>query len=447
MDDRATQLGNANIGRLLFTFALPAIVATTATSLYNVIDRIFIGNGVGPLALAGLGLTLPVMNLSTAFGTLVGSGAAALVSIRIGEGRRADATRILGNALILNIAISILFTLVTLAFLNPLLILFGADNQTLPYAREFLQIILLGNIFTHILFGLNSIMRASGYPTKAMLSVLITVCCNIILAPLFIFALRWGIRGAATATVLSQFVGMCWVLAHFLRRKSYIRFESWALRINKKLALDIFAIGLSPFFIHVCTSLVTIIMNWRLKEYGGNMAIAAYGIIASIQALVITTVLGMTHGMQPIAGFNFGAGKRDRVLKVYRLTTICATIICTISFVAIELLPQSIASWFTHDSTVIAATADAMRICCAMMLVVGFQVVTSNFFQSINKARLSVFLSLSRQIIFLLPFIWLLPYRWGLNGAWLALPAADLCAAVVTALLLARFLRKFRSSR
>ena len=442
MDRQTEELGHGNIGKLLFAYALPAIIATTASSLYNVIDRIFIGQGVGAIALAGLGLTMPIMNLATAFGTLVGAGSAALVSIRIGEGRREDATQILCNALILNIIISLIFSVIALTFLEPILSLFGADTETLPFAKSFLQIILLGNIFTHILFGLNSIMRASGYPVKAMLSIIITVVCNIILAPLFIFVLQWGIKGAATATVISQFVGMCWVLAHFLSENSYIHFQKSGMRLDWKLIVDVFAIGLSPFFIHVCASLVTVIMNWRLKEYGGNLAIAAFGIIGSIQSLVITFILGLTHGMQPIVGFNYGARQYERAVKTFRLTVYCATAACAVGFLSVMAVPELIPKAFTSDPTVIALTVPAMRLCCAMMLITGFQVVTSNFFQSIDMAKISIFLSLSRQIIFLVPFIAVLPLLFGLNGAWCAMPTADFLASCVTAGILLRFFKK-----
>lgn len=441
MNDRTQQLENGNIRKLLFTFALPSIIATTATSLYNVIDRIFIGNDGGALALAGLGITLPVMNLATALGTLVGAGSSALVSIRIGEKKREEATRILCNAFLLNVIISLCFTATALFFLKPILLLFGADEQTLPYATQFLEIILWGNIFTHLLFGLNSIMRSSGYPFKAMLSVLITVVCNVILAPILIFGCKWGIRGAATATVISQFTGLCWVMAHFIHKKSYIHFERKAMRIYWPHTRDVFAIGLSPFFIHVCASLVTIIMNWRLKDYGGNMAIASYGIIAAIQSLVITMVLGMTHGMQPIVGYNYGAKNYSRALQTYWLTVRWATIICAISFAALQLFPQYISRAFTDESSVIRDTAHAMRICCSMMFIIGFQVVTSNFFQSINKAFISVVLSLLRQLLFLIPFIWFLPLMFNLNGAWWATPCADICSVIVTGIILWRFLR------
>ena len=280
-----TELETGNIRKLLWSFAMPAIIATAASSLYNVIDRMFIGQGVGAIALAGLGITLPVMNLATALGTLVGAGSGTLTSIKMGEKKLNDAQQILSNALILNIIISILFSVLALIFLDPILYLFGADEETIPYARDFIQIILIGNPITHIFFGLNSIMRASGYPTKAMVSVLMTVGCNLILAPLFLFVFHWGIRGAATATVISQFIGMIWVLAHFISKKNYIHFTKSAMRLDTSLIGSVFAIGLAPFVIHVCSSLVAILMNWRLIEYGGNLSVAAFGIVNSILAL------------------------------------------------------------------------------------------------------------------------------------------------------------------
>ena len=441
MADRTTQLEQSNIGRMLFVFALPAIIATSATSVYNIIDRIFIGHAVGELGLAGMTIALPVMNLATAFGTLVGSGAAALTSIRLGERENEKATLILGNALLLNIIISIAFTIIMLLFLDPILLMFGANVHTLPYARAFLQIILAGNLFTHILFGLNSIMRASGYPFKAMFSILITVACNLILAPLFIFAFGWGMRGAATATVISQFVGMCWVLAHFSQSKSRIHFQKQHIRLNLRTAMSMFAIGLSPFIIHVCASLINVFINRQLEQYG-NFAIATYGIIAVLQSLVVTMVLGLTHGMQPIVGFNYGARHNDRVMKTYRLTLLWATIICATFFLAIECFPQQIVHAFTDDAQMINAAVSALRISCAAMLVVGFQIVTSTFFQAINKAAVSIFLSLLRQLIFLLPFLWWLPRLFAINGVWGAMPAADLCAAAVTAVVMAFATRK-----
>ena len=437
-----TKLETGNIRKLLWSFAIPAIIATAASSLYNVIDRMFIGQGVGAIALAGLGITLPVMNLATALGTLVGAGSGTLTSIKMGEKKLTDAQQILSNALLLNIIISILFSVLALIFLDPILYLFGADKETIPYARDFIRIILIGNPITHIFFGLNSIMRASGYPTKAMVSVLMTVGCNLILAPLFLFVFHWGIRGAATATVISQFIGMLWVLAHFISKKSYIHFTRSAMRLDTSLIGSVFAIGLAPFVIHVCSSLVAIFMNWRLIEYGGNLSVAAFGIVNSILALIITIVLGLAHGMQPIVGFNYGAKQMDRTMDTYKLAVKWGSMVSIIGFAAVQLMPEYIARAFTDNQEVIRLTVRAMRMCCGMVFIVGFQVVTSNFFQSIGKAKVSIFLALSRQIIFLIPFIILLPPTFGLDGAWWAMPCADLCAAIVTALMLWVFLRR-----
>ena len=439
-----TELETGNIRKLLWSFAIPAIIATAASSLYNVIDRMFIGQGVGAIALAGLGITLPVMNLATALGTLVGAGSGTLTSIKMGEKKLNDAQQILSNALILNIIISILFSVLALIFLDPILYLFGADEETIPYARDFIQIILIGNPITHIFFGLNSIMRASGYPTKAMVSVLMTVGCNLILAPLFLFVFHWGIRGAATATVISQFIGMIWVLAHFISKKNYIHFTKSAMRLDTSLIGSVFAIGLAPFVIHVCSSLVAILMNWRLIEYGGNLSVAAFGIVNSILALIITIVLGLAHGMQPIVGFNYGAKQMDRTMATYKLAVKWGSMVSIVGFAAVQLMPEYIARAFTDNQEVIRLTARAMRMCCGMVFIVGFQVVTSNFFQSIGKAKVSIFLALSRQIIFLIPFIILLPPVFGLDGAWWAMPCADLCAAIVTAMMLWIFLRRMK---
>lgn len=436
MQKNTVELEHGDIGKLLLSYALPAIIATTASSLYNVIDRVFIGQGVGPLAIAGLAITFPIMNLATAFGTLVGAGAASMVSIRMGQNRRFDATRILGNALILNILIGILFSAVFLVFLDDILLLFGASNETLPYARDFMQIILCGNVITHIFFGLNSVMRASGYPLKAMISILLTVVCNVIIAPLFIFHFQWGISGAAWATVISQTIGMIWVLAHFVSKESYIHFQPAGFHLRGRIIRDIFAIGLSPFLIHACACFVAMLVNWQLKSYGGDMAIAAFGITNSILSLMVMIILGLTQGMQPIAGFNYGARQMDRVIKTLKLTVFWATGICVVGFMAIMIAPDYIARAFTKDKELIDLTAVSMRICAAFLPVIGFQVVTSNFFQSIGKAGVAIFLSLSRQIIFLIPFLLILPLFFQLNGVWMATPAADLFATGITACIL-----------
>ncbi len=444
MDPKIEELGKGKIGKLLLNYALPAIIATTASSLYNIIDRIFIGQGVGAMAISGLALTFPVMNLAIAFGTLVGAGASALVSIRMGQKRRADAIRILGNALVLNLIIGISFSILSMIFLEDILRLFGASDQTLPYARDFMQIILSAVVISHMFFGLNNVMRASGYPKKAMVSILLTIGVNIILAPLFIFVFKWGIRGAAIATMVSQFVGLVWVLAHFSSRKPFIHFRSSGFRLKKRIVSDIFAIGLSPFMIHVAASAVALITNLQLTGFGGDYAIGAYGIIGSIGMLAVMIVLGLTQGMQPIVGYNYGARQFSRVTDVLKLTILWATVISVIGFLASIIFPEQIARAFTTDETMINTTIHGMRITMIVFFVVGFQVVVSSFFQYIGKAKIAIFLSLSRQVIFLIPLLLILPAILGLDGVWIALPTSDFIATITTAIILFYYRKKLR---
>lgn len=448
-DRSASVLGSKAINKLFFDYALPAIVATTASSLYNIIDRIFIGHGVGPLAIAGLALTFPIMNLAVALGTLVGAGASAIVSIRMGERKRIEAIQTLGNSLLLNIIIGIAFSIVALTFLNPILKIFGASDDTLPYARDFMQIILLGNVITHVFFGLNNVMRASGHPQKAMISTLLTVGVNIILAPLFIFGFKWGIRGAAIATVLSQTCGLVWVLSHFCSKRPYIHFIPVGFKLSGKIIKNIFSIGLSPFIIHICSSLVVIFINLQLKRYGdmdytgivmdgqavagGDMAIGAFGIINSIVGFIVMILFGFTQGMQPIAGYNYGAMKMDRVKEVLWLTIKYATGVAVVGFLLCMIFPQGIAHLFTKDPHINVITTRGMRLYMAMFVLTGFQVVASTFFQAINKAIISIVLSMTRQLIFLIPFIFILPLFWSSDGVWLAQAFADFMSAAVTA--------------
>lgn len=433
MDQQNEALEKGNIKRLFFQYALPAIIATTATSFYNIIDRIFIGQGVGPLAISGLALTFPIMNLGTALGTLVGAGSSAVISIRMGEKRQEEAIQTLGNAFVLNIIIGLAFSVLALIFLNPLLYLFGASDATLPYARDFMSIILLGNVITHLFFGLNNIIRASGYPTKAMISLLLTIGVNIILAPLFIFAFHWGIKGAATATVISQSIGLIWVLSHFISTKPYVHFNRHCFRLSWRIIGNVFSIGVAPFLIHCCACLIAILMNWQLGKYGGDLAIGAFGIINSIISLLIMIMFGFTQGMQPIVGYNWGAKQHNRALEAFKLTIYYATAIAIIGFLAAECFPRFIARWFTSDKELIEITAKGLRIYVLCLAVVGFQVVTTNFFQSIGKAGISIFLSITRQLLFLTPFLLFLPPLLGLDGVWLSTPAADLISAIVTA--------------
>lgn len=456
-DTSTAGLGSRPIRGLFFDYALPAIVATTASSLYNIIDRIFIGHGVGPLAIAGLALTFPVMNLAVAVGTLVGAGAPAVVSLRMGERNRKAAIQALGNSLVLNILTGAGFAVAALLFLDPLLRLFGASPDTLPYARDFLQVILAGGPVTHVFFGLNNVMRASGHPRKAMVSLLLTVGVNICLAPLFIFGFHWGIRGAAAATLLSQTCGLTWVLGHFCGRRPYVHFMSGCFKLSGSIVKSIMAIGMSPFIIHVCTSLVAVFINLQLKHYGdldyagivsgqtaagGDLAIGAFGIINSISGFLVMVVFGFTQGMQPIAGYNYGAGKRKRVREVLYLAVRCATCVALAGFLLCMSVPSAIARMFTDDPCIAVITGRGMRLYMMMFATVGFQVVTSTFFQSIGKASVSILLSMTRQLIFLIPFIFVLPLWWGSDGVWAAQAAADAAAACVTAAVLGRQLHK-----
>lgn len=432
----ANRLGWEPIGKLLLEYSLPAIVGMAASSLYNVIDRAFIGNGVGPMAIAGLGLTLPIMALTVAFGAMIGSGASTMVSIRLGQQRKADATHILGNTLLLNFLFGIGITVSGLIFLDPLLVAFGASPETLPYAREFMQIILIANLFNHNFIGLNNVMRASGYPRKAMLSTLLTVAVNICLAPLFIFVFHWGIRGAALATACAQLVGFCWVMLHFSNKNHFLHFQKGFFRLNRRIVGDILSIGLSPFLMNICASLVTLVINKSLVSYGSDLYIGAYGIVGSVAMLFIMVVLGLNLGMQPISGFNYGAKQYDRVMGVYKRALFVGSCITTVGFLAAFLFPGAIVSIFTTDAELLSISKKAMQIIFFSFPIVGFQVVTTNFFQSIGKAKLSILLSLSRQLIFLLPALLILPSYFDVNGVWMALPAGDLLASLVTLLVI-----------
>ncbi len=439
------ELGEARLGKLLLQYSLPAIVATAAASLYNIIDRVFIGQGVGPMAISGLALTFPLMNITAAFGAMVGVGAGSMVSIRLGQNDRKGATMILGNAVMLNIILSIAVAAITLVFLDPILFALGASKDTLPYAKEFMQVILLGNIFTHLYLGLNGIMRSSGYPQKAMITTLVTVGINLILAPLFIFVFKWGIRGAALATVCAQIVGTIWVVQHFYNGKNFVHFLPGYMRLKKRIVGDIVSIGMSNFLMLIAASIVISIMNLSLRKYGGDFAIGAYGIIGSIANLVVMVIIGFNQGMQPIVGYNYGAKQMPRAIKTFKLTLIAGTAVSVGGFLLAELFPASISSLFTTDQELINLATTGMRLNLMMFPIIGFQVVTSSFFQSIGKAKISIFLSLTRQVIFLIPALLILPHFWGLDGVWLSGPIADFSASLLTVAVLWWQLGKLKS--
>lgn len=435
-------LGEAPIGKLLVEYSIPAIIGMTLTSLYNIIDSIFIGHGVGALAISGLAITFPLMNLLVAFCTLVGVGGATLSSIRLGQKDKKGAEDILGNVAILCVINAIFYGGLAFIFLEPILFFFGASEATLPYARDFMQVILLGSPISYVMIGLNNIMRATGYPKKAMLSSMLTVGCNIILAPIFIFVLNWGIRGAALATICSQFIGMLWVLYHFYSPKTYIRFQRHSMRLKQHIIANIFAIGMSPFVMNVCACCIVIFINNRLLNYGGDMAIGAFGILNRIQMLFVMIVMGITMGMQPITGYNYGAQHFDRVKRTLKLGITAGCIITTLGFIIGELFPGIFVGMFTDNHELTDEATLALRIGILSFPVVGAQIVITQFFQSIGKARTSIFLSLSRQLLFLLPGLAFLPPFYGVEGVWFSMPLSDALAFAVAALMLAYHYKK-----
>ena len=435
-------LGKEKLGKLLLQYSVPAIIATSAASLYNIIDRIFIGQGVGPLAISGLALTFPLMNITAAFGAMVGVGASAMVSIRLGQNDRKGATQILGNAVMLNIILGIAVAIITFIFLEPILYTLGASKETLPYAEEFMQVILLGNVFTHLYLGLNNIMRASGYPGKAMVTTLITVGMNLALAPLFIFTFHWGIRGAALATVIAQLIGTIWAVLHFSKIASFVHFLPGYMKLKKAIIKDIISIGMSSFLMLLSASIVISILNLSLGKYGGDYAIGAFGIINSIGNLTVMVVIGFNQGMQPIVGYNYGARQIPRVLRTFKLTILAGTCVTFFGFLLAEIFPEQISSAFTNNSELIKLSVNGMRLNMMMFPIVGFQVVASSFFQSIGKAKVSIYLSLTRQVVFLIPALLILPHFLGLNGVWLGGPVADLTSSLLTLFVLKWQLKK-----
>lgn len=438
-------LGSAPIGKLLLQYSVPAIIGMTLTSLYNIIDSIFIGHGVGALAISGLAITFPLMNLLVAFCTLVGVGGASISSIRLGQKDIRGAEDVLGNVAILCVINAFIYGGITLLFLDDVLYFFGASNDTLPFARDFMQVILLGSPITYVMVGLNNIMRATGYPKKAMLSSMLTVGCNIVLAPICIFVLKWGIRGAALSTIISQFVGMIWVLSHFLDKQSYIRFRRTSLRLKPRIIRNIFSIGMSPFAMNVCACCIVIFINNRLAAYGGDMAIGAFGILNRIQMLFVMIVMGITMGMQPISGYNYGAGNVDRVKRTLKLGIIAGVCITTAGFLVSELFPAIFVGMFTDNVELTAQATLALQIGVAVFPIIGAQIIITQFFQSIGKAFISIFLSLSRQLLFLLPGLALLPPMYGVKGVWFSMPISDMLAALTAIFMLLYHLRKMKS--
>ena len=442
--ETATELGTESIGKLLTQYAIPAIIAMTASSLYNMVDSIFIGHGVGALAISGLAITFPLMNLAAAFGSFVGVGASTLVSVKLGQKDYTTAQQILGNVVSLNLIIGIVFTLLTLIFLDPILFFFGASEATIPYARDYMVIILLGNVVTHMYLGLNSVLRSAGHPQKAMIATILTVIINTLLDPLFIYTFNMGIKGAAVATILAQIISLAWLVKLFSQKKDLLHFKRGIYRLRKKLVENIIGIGLAPFFMNLASCFIVILINKGLQQYDGDLAIGAFGIVNRIVFLFVMIVMGLNQGMQPIAGYNFGAQQYHRVNQVMKTTVIIATIITTSGFLVGELMPGLAVSAFTTDQTLIQMSADGLRIVVACFPIIGFQMVTSNFFQSIGMAKKAIILSLSRQVLILIPCLIILPLFWGAKGVWFSMPISDAAASLIAGAMLYKQFKQFK---
>ena len=443
----ALELGTKPVGQLLWQYALPAIVAMSASSIYNIIDRAMIGQIVGPEAIAGLGITFPFMNLSAAFGAAVGVGSSASISVKLGQRDYQTAQNLLGNTITLILIIGFSFMVISLLFLDPILYFFGASEVTLPYAREFMTIILLGNVMTHMYFGMNAVLRAAGKPKHAMYSVLFTVAMNIVLVVMFVWWFRWGIRGAALATVTSQTLAMCWQLWLFSDKQEILHLKRGIYKLKQRLVTSIIAIGISPFLMNVTSCVIVIIMNNQFVRYGGDMAVGAYSIANSVVMMFFMFVMGVCQGMQPIVGYNYGAEKYDRMLRCLFLAIGYATLILLIGWALSMLFPREIARIFTTDPTLMDMSARGIKLDMLVFFVVGSQATITHFFQSIGKVKVSIFLSLSRQLFLLLPMAYVFPLFWDLDGVWYSMPASDFGSFAMTIPMLMWYMKKFKEVR
>jgi putative MATE family efflux protein len=446
MDNKqaALELGTKPVGQLLMQYALPAIVAMSASSLYNIIDRAMIGQVVGPEAIAGLGITFPLMNLGAAFGAAVGIGASTCISVKLGQRDYKTAENLLGNTVTLNLIVGFLFMAVCLLFLNPILRFFGASDATLPYAREFMIVILLGNMVTHMYFGMNAVLRAAGKPRHAMYATLFTVGMNIVLVVAFVWWLRWGIRGAALATIASQSMALCWQMKQFSNKNELLHLKRGIYKLKGVLVRNIIAIGISPFLMNATACVVVIFMNNQFVRYGGDMAVGAYSIANSIAMVFFMFVMGMIQGMQPIVGYNYGAEHYNRMFRCLWMTIAVATGILLVGWSLSMTFPNNIARIFTTDASLIELAGRGIRLNMLVFFVVGSQAVITNFFQCIGKVKISIFLSLSRQLILLIPMAYVLPFFIGLDGVWYSMALSDFGSFAMTIPVLIWYMKKLK---
>lgn len=438
------ELENGKINKLIWQYAIPAIVGTTVNALYNTIDSVFIGHGLGDDAMNALGIALPIMTIITAVGMLVGIGSASRISIYLGMGNKEACEKIIGNAIVLTFISSGITIFVLFYNLTPILEMVGATGKTLVYAKEFLYYYLPGSILSTLCFGFNNMMRASGYPKKAMYTMLISVVANMILAPIFIFIFEWGMMGAALATVISMFISLCFVIYHFINRNSMLRIRTNNIRLDKKIVSSIISIGLSPFFIQLAAATVAFLVIHSLQQHGGDLAVGAYNISNKLVMIIIMVIVGLTQGMQPIVGYNYGAKRYERVKQTVSYTTKIGIIIGFIGLVIGVFFPDLVVKPFNPSAELAKDSVDALRIITIMLPLVGFQIVITNFFQSIGFTTKAIFLSLTRQLLFLIPALMVLPQFYGLNGVWASMPTADLASTILTAFMFLWQLRAFK---
>jgi putative MATE family efflux protein len=449
-EHKITELGTESVRKLLLRYALPGIIAMTAMSLYNMVDSIFIGHGVGAMALSGLTVAKPFMDICAAFGTLVGVGASSLVAIKLGQKDYRSANDVLANVVILNMLLGSLIMAVGLYWLDPILYAFGASAETIVYAREYMEIILWGNILTHIYFGLNSMLRSMGHPKISMYATILAVALNLVLDPIIIFVLDMGVRGAALATILSQLVSVIVELIIFLNPKEVIHFHRHMWRIRKDITMRALSIGLAPFLMHLAACFVVIVLNNQLLRYGDDMSIATFGITNRFIFFFVMIVMGIQQGMQPIVGYNYGSKQYDRMVRAFKLAVYSATCVMSVLWLFGEIWPEGFIRLFTHDSLLVESSIAPARVMLCVMCAIGFPMVTGNFYTSIGMAKKAIFLSLTRQVLFLIPLILGMPILfeqlgWDpLWGVWWSWPISDTLSVLTAAILINKDMRTFR---
>lgn len=439
-------LGTESIGKLLMKYSIPAIIGMIVNALYNVVDRIFIGNipDVGPLAITGVGVTMPIMTIILAFAMLIGIGVTTNISIKLGQGKKEEAQNLIGNGITLSIIISVIISIVGIIFGDSILKLFGASDQTLYYAQSYIYIILAGTIFNILAFTLNNTIRGDGNPKLAATIMVVGCLTNIVLDAVLIFVFKLGIQGAAIATVISQMVTAIWALMYYVKGKSNLKFEKSSLKLDKSLVKIIFAIGSAPFAMQIATSLVQVISNNALKVYGGDLAIGAMATISSISMIFLMPIFGLNQGAQPIIGFNYGAKQYDRANNAFKVSALASIIIMTSGWLLIQTVPELIVGMFNKDPKLMKITVNGIRIYLLMLPIIGVSITGSNYIQSVGKAKVAMVLSLLRQVILLIPMIVILPKFFGLDGVWYAQPVADLSATIITVVILVKELRSYK---